>query len=87
MGETINHSNHGGHQGLDFQWAGNPAILAVSPGEIVDLVSYQHQTTKLDGCYLSIISGKYIVNYTQLGQVNPGDIVEMGDILGHPSLV
>ena len=36
MGETVNHSNSGGHGGLDFQWAGNPAIVAVASGEIID---------------------------------------------------
>ena len=91
MGETVNLSNTGGHGGLDFQWAGNPAIVAVASGEIVDLVAHQHQTTKVDGYYLSVITGKYIVNYTQLGEVNPelkpGDTVEMGDFLGHPSPV
>jgi len=91
MGETVNHSNPGGHGGLDFQWDGNPIIVAVASGKIVDLVAHQHQTTKVDGYYLSIITGKYIVNYTQLGEVNPelkpGDTVEKGDFLGHPSPV
>ena len=91
MGETVNHSNTGGHGGLDSQWAGNPAIVAVASGEIIDLVAHQHQSTKVDGYHLSVITDKYIVNYTQLGEVNPalkpGDVVEMGDFLGHPSPV
>ena len=91
MGETVNHSNTGGHGGLDFQWAGNPVIVAVASGEIVDLVAHQHQSTKGDGYHLSVITDKYIVNYAQLGEANPalkpGDVVEMGDFLGRPSPV
>ena len=45
--------------------------MALASGQIVDLVAHQHQSTKVNGYHLSVITDKYIVDYTQLGEVNP----------------
>jgi len=91
MGETIYHpkpKNPYGHGGIDFQWE-NPSEVPTITASMNATVTEIKEDSFWVGAYIvSTKSGKYGVDYTELGGVNSslkvGDTIKVGDFIGYP---
>jgi murein DD-endopeptidase MepM/ murein hydrolase activator NlpD len=83
MGETIEHPDHGGHPGIDFQWRTSVKILSSSDGVVSYVSVGQSKEDKWD---VEVLTGNYFVRYKELESVHPqvevGSPVVRGDVIG-----
>jgi len=91
MGETIYHpkpQNPQGHPGVDFQWE-NPSEIPTIIASMDATVTAITDNSSHAGTYdIETASGKWGVDYCELGSVREGlkvgDIVKVGDLIGTP---
>lgn len=97
MGETLYHpkpQNPQGHPGIDFQWenpSGVPTITASMDATVTAVTDNSSHAGTYD---VETASGKWGVDYCELGSVREGlkvgDTVKVGDSIGtpqHPSVI
>jgi murein DD-endopeptidase MepM/ murein hydrolase activator NlpD len=84
-GETIEHPDHGGHPGLDFNWQDGGKIISSSEGK-VSSITYNSEKGSWD---VKVVSGGYFLLYAHLNAVTPelreGMKINKGDDIGEVS--